>query len=224
MVSKALRFSFLALACVIFASVGRADTIPVVNGDFDSVPSSGLTDGCGFGCSYDVGAIFGWNQTGAPNAGQFEPGTTMGMFNYFPGGNTTMAFSNGATIWQTVGATVESGVTYTLQVMLGARTDEQFDGSAELLIGGSTVVPCMGTGPASGNWETCTATFTGNAADAGDTMTIELLSSGDQGDFSNVSLTDSLPDPTPEPGSLALLAAALLGMAVFARKRLAQNF
>jgi hypothetical protein len=130
----------------------------------------------------------------------------------------TGAFSNGGTISQTVGVTVQPGVTYTLQVDLGNRNDLPFDASAELLIGDSIVVPANGVDPTDGNWSTFTATFLGLPSEAGDSIMIALLSSGTQGNFDNVRLSDNLSTAVPEPSSLLLLGLGLIGLVPLRRR------
>jgi PEP-CTERM motif len=114
-----------------------------------------------------------------------------------------------------VSPTVVTGVTYTLMVDLGARKDNvAFAAAADLLINGIHYA-AIGTAPAPGDWSTFTATYVGLAADAGKSITIELLSSGPQGDFDNVRLSDSV----PEPAGMTLLGLGLVGLSVFARRK-----
>src|SRR5207302_10757629 len=102
--------------------------ITVNNPSFEIQPAGGLplTAGCvGAGCSYNAGAgaIPGWTNSGA--SGEFIPGPQVGnffAFNTIPDG-ITVAYSNGPLISQTVGATVQAGVVYTLQIDLGWRKD-----------------------------------------------------------------------------------------------------
>ena len=64
--------------------------------------------------------------------------------------------------------------------------------------------------PTAGNWSTFTATFTGTLAEVGDPITIELLTSGAQGNFDNVRWSDNLRATVPEPPSLLLLGIGLV--------------
>jgi hypothetical protein len=101
-----------------------------------------------------------------------------------------------------------------LQVDLGRRNDTSFNSFAELLVGGQ-IFDASGVAPLPGDWSTYTATFTGTSADAGDAITIALLSYGVQGDFDNVTMTDSVPEPTV----ISMLALGLLGLAAMGWRR-----
>jgi hypothetical protein len=209
------------LCAMLFVSSAFADAITVDNPSFETLPAGGLPFPCGTDCSYSVDAIPGWTNSGS---GQFQPGppATMTYFDSVPDGHT-VAYSNGGTISQTVGATVQDGVTYTLTVDIGARNDFPFAGSADLMFGDTVCNTATGTPPPLGNWSVYTATCTGTLGEAGDPITIQLNSSGAQGDFDSVVLTDSV-SSIPEPSTLTLFGSGLLAMAYLVRrKRLAQS-
>jgi hypothetical protein len=90
-------------------------------------------------------------------SGEFIPGTQVGNFFAFdtmPNG-ITGAFIGApgvGTISQTVGTTVQAGMTYSLQVDLGWRKDSPaFTGTADLLVNG-TRYAASGVSPVQGNW------------------------------------------------------------------------
>ncbi len=219
--SSTLRFTaavtaFLGLA----ATSAMAGSILVNNNNFSTLPKNGLNDKNTLGPYSESVGIPDWTATGA--TGQWDPsGVVLGL----PAGATAVAYSNGPTISQTVTPTVVAGDTYTLTVDLGDRSDTKpFGGGADLLIGGITY-DATGT-PVVGGWSVYTATFTGDAADAGDAITIQLTDSlsGKQSDFSDVALSfvDPPPAPTPEPGTLSLAGLGLLcAMGYGLRKNLA---
>jgi hypothetical protein len=191
-----------------------ANPILVNNFSFENLPVGGLTNGCGSGCSYSFNvAIPGWISSGGQ--GQIQPGAVP-VFTSIPDG-TVVAFSNGGTISQTVGPTVQLGVVYTLLVALGDPAGQPFVGSAALVVNGNTY-GAVGVNPTSGNWSTFTATYTGLAGDVGQSITIQLASSGIQGAFDNVRLNDSLVTPTPEPGVMSMLAGGLGAMVLLSRR------
>jgi hypothetical protein len=215
MSSKMCLVAALALAAVpCFAS-----PIFVNNFSFETLPETGLTfTGCAAGCSFSIAAIPGWSNSG--NSGQFQPGTPANT-NYFStlSDGITSAYSNdgGGVISQTVGATVVPGEVYTLLIDIGWRFDEPFTGTADLLINGHTYT-ATGTTPTRGTFGLFTASYTGTAADAGQSITIELISSGPQANFDNVRL-----DAVPEPASFLLIAPALLALGLRIKKRAART-
>ena len=213
---RVILFALLALA---LPTAALADS--VVNPSFETLPSSGLPNGCGVGCSYSVGAIPGWTSTGS-SFGQFQPGTQDGNFTFFnslpAGAGITSAYSSGGTISQTTVGTVIAGVLYTFSVDLGRRNDGGFASSADLVVNGTVVATASGTAPTPGHWSTFTASFTGTAAEAGHPITIQLISSGFQGNFDNVQLTGQLTEPSALEG--LLLGTGLLGFVEMARRKL----
>jgi hypothetical protein len=210
-------FSLLVcfLACFISLSIispAFADTIPVANASFEI--TNPLTITCGAGCAYNNGPIPGWTISGGEQ-GSWQPSSA-----YFsspvPDGNI-VAYSNGGTISQTLSTAPVIDTTYTLSVDVGHRLDGGVTNYAISLFSGSTFLSSItgsnGVIPI-GTFadETLTYTFTGVPSG---NLGIVLTSAGGQSDFDNVRL---MATPTPEPGSLALLAVGL-GLTVFVLRR-----
>jgi hypothetical protein len=208
-------FTKVTVAAIISVGVAFGNiNIPVVNHSFETIPA-GLPSPCGTGCSYSSGSIPGWTITGG--GGQFQPGFQSGNTTYLGGaasdGTITSAYSNGGVISQTVGSTVQVGAIYTLLVDIGNRYDASPAGTADLLING-TKYTAIGTVAAEGGWSIYTASYTGLFADAGQAITIELNSSGSQGNYDNVQLS-----ATPEPGFYGLLTLGISGLAFAVNRR-----
>jgi len=202
-----------------------AATISVANASFETLPSAGLPTTCSVptGCSYSNASIPGqeipgWAMSATGLTGQLQPGPSSGntaFFDTVPDG-LTIAYTNDGTISQTVGATVELGLTYTLLVDVGLRNDCCTFGAVNLIIGG-TRIAATGTSPAAGQFSTFTATYTGLAGDVGKSIGIELSAVGEQGDFDNVRLSDDA--NVPEPGSMILVGLGLAATLAVASKR-----
>ncbi|HEY6332900.1 MAG TPA: PEP-CTERM sorting domain-containing protein [Blastocatellia bacterium] len=211
--------AIVPVCILLFASTGLANSILVNNFSFETLPAGGLPIVGYLGGVYSEDAIPGWTNGGF--TGQFQPGGPSGTvpdpyFNTLSNGPTD-AYSNGGTISQTVGAVVQAGVTYTFQVDIGSRLDTPALGTADLLVNG---VQHFATGTlVAGGWATFTAVYTGLAADVGDSITIQLNSSGEQGDFDNVRLSNNLTTTTPEPGSFALMGSGIVGLIAWRYRR-----
>jgi hypothetical protein len=217
--------NILVFACaIVCTSTSFATEITVENFSFEELPltvppAPPLPNPCGPGCSYSAGAIPHWDASGA--VGQFLPGSNPpdnnhSYFNSIPDGNA-VAYANDGSISQTVGATVELGVLYTLTVDQGARNDVGDPGIVELLIGHNAPILAATKDPlVPGGWQEFTATYTGLAGDVGKSITIALLSGGAQGDWDNVHLEAF--GTIPEPGSISLIGVALVALAGVARR------
>lgn len=184
-----------ALLLALLATAAGATPIPVDNASFEELPMNGLPFGCGAGCSYSEDVIPYWLNTPflglGLTSGQFRPGTGSGNTTYFTtlSDGPTSAYTSTGCIEQTVGATVQPGVTYTLLVDVGWRNDASPTGVPRLRVN-DTYYDGVGV-PVQGGWSTFTATYVGTAQDAGLPITICLTSLSVQGNFDNVRLSDS---------------------------------
>src|SRR5664279_568196 len=211
---RSLRLGVLAVLVVLVASSGAfATSIPVANYSFETYTS--LPFLCGGACAYSIGPIPGWNDNGT--SGQWITGGYAGNPSAIAG--SVLGYSNGGQIWQDVGVAV-AGATYTLQVEILHRTDVPMAGIVQFEIGGSPVVTATGTDLGAGTWSNWTAVYTATASDAGKTLTVLLDSSGAQGDFDDVRLDASV----PEPSSLLLLGSGLIGVAAVVRRKIKSSF
>ena len=231
MKSSAIRvLATLALAAV----PGFASPIYVSNFSFEQV-TGGVTlpSSCSGNCAVSNGnvlPILGWTGSATGPWGQWQPGSTAnGFWSAGPnpdqvsagGAGPTVAYLQGGTISQSfVIPTINSTWMYTLQVDIGDRLDQGvagFLGTADLKICAGvscTTIVATGTAPAVGGFSTYTATYLATAADSGKSLTIDLNSTGVQGDFDNVRL-----DAVPEPASFLLIGSALFALSVIRRRR-----
>ncbi len=187
--------------------------IAVANSSFEILPTGGLSNWCGGTCEYsEGGAIPGWKTEG--NAGQWIVGGYKGNPSAIDG--DVLAWVNAGEIYQTVGEAI-AGTTYTLQVDVMQRTDWPMTGVVQLEIGSTVVATAVGVNAGPGTWSDWTATYTALAGDNGQPLTILLGSSGGQGDFDNVRLTESY--AAPEPATWAMLLAGFGAIGALALRR-----
>ncbi len=198
--TKLTSFAALTICVLLLASGAFAGSIPVANYSFETLPSGGLNNSCGSGCSWSTNMpIPGWVTTNDYQTGQWEPnyGCCNGAHAY---DGVTLAYTNGGTISQNV-ATAVAGQYYTLQVEIYHRADGYpMAGVAQLTLNGIGVVAtATGTDNGPGTWNLFTAHFTPTAAENGHTLGILLSANGAQGDFDDVRMN------VPEHSTLATL-------------------
>jgi hypothetical protein len=219
------RNAFRVLATLALAAAPAfASPITVANYNFEILPV-GISNGAlgntcvGTGCTYTYNSpITGWTAS-ALGYGQMQPNNptntsefTVGM----PNGSITDAWAGaGVTLSQQVGV-VYAGEKYTLTVDVGDRAGMAFNGTIDLLVGGTVGSGAIsGSAPGNGLWSTYTVTYVGTAADAGKALTIELnANTSQQAAFDNVRLDGA----APEPASLLLIGPALLFLGLRRRR------
>jgi hapalindole biogenesis HpiC1 cyclase-like protein/PEP-CTERM motif-containing protein len=206
----------LVLCFGVAGSAAWADGVPVENASFET--TNALTSSCGTGCAYNTGPIPDWTTAGPGLAGSWQPSSTY-LNVPLPNGNI-VAYSNGGTISQILGVTVQPDSTYTLSVYVGDRLDGYVANYSIALDDGSTTLcstPTASNGAITpGTFADVTLTCsTGTTVTPGD-LAIVLTSGGPQIDFDNVALNVV---QTPEPASYLLLCIGLGSMFVFFRYR-----
>ena len=191
----------------LLSDVARADSISIQNPSFEI--TNPLNQSCGVGCAFNGGAMPGW--TGVGSLGSFQPSSV--FFNLpLPDGNI-VAYSNGGSISQTLGVSLDPNSMYTLSVFVGNRLDNRNTDYSISLLAGSTTLCSFSASNASitpGSFTDETCTFQSGSTLATGNLSIVLSATGVQGDFDNVSLTEVSTVSTPEPSSLALLATGFL--------------
>ena len=121
------------LAGALAAGPLKADSISIQNASFET--TNALTGNCGAVNCYNYGPIPDWTLVGT--GGSFRPTAT--YYNSVPNG-TTVAFSSGGTISQTLGVSLLPDTTYTLSVDVGHRLDGYVTGYSISLDAGSTLL------------------------------------------------------------------------------------
>uniref|UniRef100_Q01RK1 Uncharacterized protein n=1 Tax=Solibacter usitatus (strain Ellin6076) TaxID=234267 RepID=Q01RK1_SOLUE len=180
-----------ATTIVVLTVTAQGQTIPIVNGNFNSDVL-----GCAAGPScFDSSVIPGW-VGGGPTA-TFKPSTGVGgeFPGGIPGGGPNVAAvgdpSGAATITQDLGFAPSPNTTYTLTVYVGQRADFPLIAYAvELLVGTTSVTSDTTLTPAAGSFALDTVTYnSGSSPSAGHLMIRLSASGGGQADFAQVVLT-----------------------------------
>lgn len=202
---KLITLGLFAICAALTCGAVHADgVVPIANASFEQ--HDPFTSGCGLNCAFNAGSsIPDWTVTGA--GGSFQPSSSFFTLP-LPDGNV-VAYSNGGTISQDLGVSVQGNSTYTLSVDVGHRLDGLVTNYSIALYDGST--PLCST-PTASNGSFTAGTFldvtlnctTGFSVTPGD-LSIVLTAGGGQIQFDDVSLAVS----TPEPSAVLLMVFGL---------------
>jgi hypothetical protein len=190
-----------------------ADSVPINNASFETF--NPLTATCGLGCHFNSGPIPGWQ-----GGGSFQPNSQ--FFSSIPNG-TTIGYSNGGTIAQTLTSTVLPDTVYTMTAFVGNRLDG-FSGTFTLALdtiqNGVTTTLCTVSGNAHdftpGTFESQSCMFTsGSTVPGGDLYLLFTAGHTVQLDVDDVSLTTSAAPSVPEPSSMTLVGLGVIFLLTF---------
>jgi PEP-CTERM motif len=221
-----MRFMYSAvLAAISLAGSVSAAPILIVNHSFEDDLQARVR-------AFNTLTPSGWTSIGAGTRGTFQPSAV--EFNTgAPGLGTVPAdnipdgiqtfYSNGGDIGQVLGTAIgPAGTQYTLSVYVGDRWDRALTSyTIRLLAGGVPLVSATNpVTPAEGQFAQATLNYTADGTEAG-LLAIQLIANAAtaQVNFDNVALDVHL---VPEPASIALLGAGLLGLGLYRRRRVTQ--
>jgi hypothetical protein len=194
------------------------DGVPVENASFEITNALNLSCGVPANCLFNTGPIPDWTTAGPGQAGSWQPSNAY-LNLPLPNGNI-VAYSNGGTISQILGVTVQPDSTYTLSVYVGDRLDGFVANYSIALDDGPTTLcstPTASNGAITpGTFADVTLTCSTGATVAPGDLAIVLTSGGPQIDFDDAALNVV---QTPEPASYLLLCIGLGAMVVFFRYR-----
>jgi hypothetical protein len=159
-------------------------------------------------------SVTGWIVTGP--GGTWNPGTGL-----YPGGapdGSNVAWTQNASISQTLSDTVQANYHYTLEAYVGKFSDATVHYYVELVAAESGVVLAAATGDAAyQTFNLVKATYTATNQYAGEHLKVVIGNTElTETDFDNVTLTGSA---APLPSTLLLLSSSLLGLMGWRRMR-----
>lgn len=186
---------FLSLLFCLAPAMAQT-SIPIRNASFSNYNTLGYS--CGSGCAYNLGPIPSWTTiTGNGGyAGSFEASSA--QYSSTPPGGGVIAWTDNATISQDLGSsnTPVPNATYTFSVYVGNRADASYATSVTMSLYAGTTPLCTQTinsgAIAAGTFALETLTCNTGASPPSGDLIIQLSSTGQQGNFSAVSLSYTL--------------------------------
>jgi hypothetical protein len=199
----------IATVCAVGLSTSAADAAPItlVNADFED-PATILDH-----WNWSLTA-FGWDVDG--NAGTYQPTIPGTAFQTLPSG-TRVGWSNGGSLSQLTSETFQTGETYSLQVDIGWRLDNPFNGGEIAIFAGdptNIVGSTLLTAPIRGEFEQVAVIVSALdiAPFIGQQIGVLLDANANQVNFDNVAL-----QAMPLPAGVWLLLSALATLFGFRR-------
>lgn len=218
---KQILTSLIAVGLSTAAAI--AGPLTIANPGFDADP---LPDG-GFTCSGTSG-FTSWNSFGnGCGTGLFNPSSSAYPGGLAPSGNNVV-YENGISgYWQSLSDTYQLGQTVTFSLLVGQRLDASYAGYVLQLYAGNTPVGAplatisnFVTPPTAGTFVPVSISFfVTNPTLVGQRIIVAFSGStlGIQTNFDNASGNST--SSVPEPGTYALIGAALIPIAALRRKR-----